>query len=98
MQHDAHEILDRASRDEMLSVEERIRYRRNQAYIATLCVRAVNRLFDASGGHALFDSDPMQRFHRDTHAGSHQAVVSWHARSEQYGRIRLGLEPTDQRF
>ena len=98
MQHDAHEILDQASRDEMLSVEERIRYRRNQAYIATLCVRAVNRLFDASGGHALFDSDPMQRFHRDTHAGSHQAVVSWHARSEQYGRVRLGLEPTDQRF
>ena len=96
--HDTQENLDRARRDEMPSVDDRLRYRRNQAYVATLAVRAVNRLFEASGGSALFDSDPIQRFHRDAHAGSHHVSLSWYVASEQYGRVRLGLEPTNLRY
>ena len=52
MLHDIHEILARARRNTVPTLEERLRTRRNQAYVATLCVRAVNRLFEASGGHA----------------------------------------------
>lgn len=98
MQHDTQETLNRARRDEMPSLDDRLRYRRNQAYVATLAVRAVNRLFEASGGHALFNSDPIQRFHRDAHAASHHVSLSWYAASEQYGRVRLGLEPTNPRY
>jgi 3-hydroxy-9,10-secoandrosta-1,3,5(10)-triene-9,17-dione monooxygenase len=98
MQHDIHEILARARRDEMPALEERLRARRNQAYVAMLCVRAVNRLFEASGGHALFDASPLQRFHRDIHAASHHVSLSWDTASEQYGRVLLGLEPTNRRF
>ena len=98
MQHDTRETLDRARRDEMPSLDDRIRYRRDQAYVATLAVRAVNRLFEVSGGHALYDSDPIQRFHRDAHAASHHVSLSWYAASEQYGRVRLGLEPTNRRY
>ena len=39
MQHDIREILERARRDETPTLEERLRARRNQAYVATLCVR-----------------------------------------------------------
>ena len=98
MLHDIHEILDRARRNAMPTLEERLRARRNQAYVATLCIRAVNRLFEASGGHALFDASPLQRFHRDVHAASHQVSLSWDTASEQYGRVLLGLEPTNRRF
>lgn len=93
MQNDGREVFSRARRDEMPSTEDRSRYRRNQAYVAKLCVRAVDRLFEASGGHTIFESSPLQRFHRDAHAASHHFGLSWDAAAEQYGRVRLGLEP-----
>jgi alkylation response protein AidB-like acyl-CoA dehydrogenase len=98
MFHDINEILARARRNETPTLEERLRTRRNQTYVAMLCVRAVNRLFEGSGGHALFDASPLQRFHRDVHAASHHVSLSWDTASEQYGRVLLGLEPTNRRF
>ena len=98
MHQDIHEILERARGNEVPTLEERLRARRNQAYVATLCIRVVNRLFEGSGGHALFDTSPLQRFHRDVHAASHHVSLSWDTASEQYGRVLLGLEPTNRRF
>jgi 3-hydroxy-9,10-secoandrosta-1,3,5(10)-triene-9,17-dione monooxygenase len=98
MRQDIEEILGRAKRHETPSLEERLRARSNQAYVAALCVRAVNRLFEESGGHALMDASPLQRFHRDIHAAAHHVSLSWDTASEQYGRVLLGLEPTNRRF
>ena len=95
MRHDLQEMLTRAARGEMPILEARVRYRRDHAYIAKLAVQAVDRLFEVSGGHALFDASPIQRAHRDVHAGSHQVALLWDTYAEQYGRVRLGLEPTD---
>ncbi len=93
MRHDLDEMLGRAARDEPLSTEARLRYRRDHCYVAALSVRAVNRLFEASGGHAILESSPLQRAHRDVHAGSHHVILTWDGPAEQYGRVRLGLEP-----
>ncbi len=93
MAEDGRKAVDRAERGEMPELRERARVRRNQAYVAKLCVRAVDRLFEASGGHALFDASPIQRFHRDAHAASHHFGLAWETGAEEYGRIRLGLEP-----
>ncbi len=93
MANDAREAVARAERGEMPELRERARIRRNQAYVAKLSVRAVDRLFEASGGHALFDASPMQRFHRDAHAAFHHFGLAWETVAEEYGRIRLGLEP-----
>ena len=98
MQHDLHVILERAQHHVTATLEERLRVRRNQAYVVTLCVQAVNRLFAGSGGRALFEASPLQRFHRDIHAASHHAALSWDTLAEQYGRVLLGLEPTYLRF
>lgn len=98
MEQDIQEILGRARRNEVPTLEQRLRARRNQAYVATLCIRVVNRLFEGSGGHDLFDASPLQRFHRDVHAASHHVSLSWDTASEQYGRVLLGLEPTNRRF
>ena len=96
MQLDNQEIFSRARREEIPSLDDRVRYRRDQAYMTKLCVRAVDRLFETSGGHALFDSSALQRFHRDIHAASHHVALSWAVVAEQYGRVRMGLEPTIQ--
>jgi 3-hydroxy-9,10-secoandrosta-1,3,5(10)-triene-9,17-dione monooxygenase len=77
-----------------LPLEDRARFARDRAYAVRLCVRAVDRLFEASGAHSLYEASPLQRIHRDLHAGSHQVGVSWDPFAEQYGRIQFGLEPT----
>ena len=95
MRSDLAELIERGQRGDTLSMLDRARIRRDHAYIARLSVQATNRLFEVAGGHALFDSSPLQRAHRDVHAGSHQVALTWDTYAEQYGRALLGLEPSD---
>jgi 3-hydroxy-9,10-secoandrosta-1,3,5(10)-triene-9,17-dione monooxygenase len=87
------EMVQRAAQGEIPSELEQAATRRSYGYVARLCVQAVNRLFDASGGHSLYDSEAMQRYHRDVHAGSHQVALYWDSIAEGYGRAALGLPP-----
>lgn len=91
--HDIDEMLDRAARGEPFTATDRARYRRDKAFVVRLCVQAVNRLFEGSGAHAVFDSEPIQRFHRDAHGASHHAALAWDVAAEQFGRQALGLAP-----
>jgi 3-hydroxy-9,10-secoandrosta-1,3,5(10)-triene-9,17-dione monooxygenase len=91
--HDIAEMLDKAARGAKFTELDRVRYRRDKAFVARLCVKAVNRLFEASGAHAVLESEPLQRFHRDAHAVSHHAALGWDAVAEQFGRHALGLPP-----
>ena len=86
-------LIEQAARSELPTEMEQATSRRNYGYVAKLCVQAVNRLFDAAGGHALYDSQALQRFHRDVHAGSHQVALYWDSIGESYGRAALGLPP-----
>ena len=86
---DVREMFDKAARGEAFTELDRARYRRDKAFVAGLSVRAVNRLFEASGAHGVLDSDPIQRFHRDAHAASHHAALGWDAVAEQFGRQAL---------
>jgi 3-hydroxy-9,10-secoandrosta-1,3,5(10)-triene-9,17-dione monooxygenase len=92
------DILGKAERGEEFTNLERARYRRNKNYAARLCVQAVNRLFEASGGHAILESEAMQRLHRDAHAASHHHGLSWDVAAEEFGRQALGLPPGPGRF
>jgi 3-hydroxy-9,10-secoandrosta-1,3,5(10)-triene-9,17-dione monooxygenase len=87
------ELIDRAARDDLPTEMDVATARRTYGYVAKLCLRAVNRLFDAGGGHSLYDSHALQRFHRDVHAGSHQVALYWDSIAEGYGRAALGLPP-----
>ena len=93
-QHAIREMLDRAARDESFTELDRARYRRDKAFVVKLCVQAVNRLFEASGAHAVLSSQPMQRLHRDAHSLSHHAALGWDVAAEQFGRQALGLPPS----
>ena len=93
MSRDVRESLIKGSNGEPFSNLERARFRRDKAFTTQLCLQAVNRIFDLSGGHALFDSDPLQRFHRDAHAIAHRDTLIMDVGGLQYGKVALGLEP-----
>jgi 3-hydroxy-9,10-secoandrosta-1,3,5(10)-triene-9,17-dione monooxygenase len=92
--HDVREMLEEAARGAAFTEMDRARYRRDKAFVARLCVQAVNRLFEASGARAVLESEPIQRFHRDVHGAAHHAALGWDAVAEQFGRQALGLGPT----
>ena len=93
MDLDVQETLRKGREAESFSPLERARFRRDKAFCAQLCLQAVNRLFDLSGGHSLFDSEPLQRFHRDAQAMAHRDGLIMDLGGQQYGRVALGLEP-----
>jgi alkylation response protein AidB-like acyl-CoA dehydrogenase len=92
--HDVAEMLDKAAREEPFTPLDRARYRRDKAFVARLCVQAVNRLFEASGARGVLETEAIQRFHRDAHGASHHAALTWDPVAEQFGRQALGLPPS----
>lgn len=93
MEQDVAETLRKGREGEPFSTLERAKFRRDKAFCSQLGLLAVNRLFDLSGGHALFDSEPMQRFHRDAQAIAHRDGLIMDLGGQQFGRVMLGLEP-----
>ncbi len=75
------------------SIEQRARYRRDGAFAATLCTRAVDLLFTATGGAAIYERNPIQRAFRDVHAANAHYVLTWDVNGAIYGRVALGLPP-----
>jgi 3-hydroxy-9,10-secoandrosta-1,3,5(10)-triene-9,17-dione monooxygenase len=86
---DMREMLERGGRCDPFTDVDRARYQRDRAFIADLSVRAANRLYDASGGHAIFQSEPMQRMFRDVHAATHRETMLLDAAGETFGRLLL---------
>ena len=72
---------------------QRARYRRDGAYAATLCTRAVDVLFQATGGGAIYARNPLQRMFRDAHAANAHYVLNWDINGATFGRVLLGLSP-----
>ena len=93
MQQDIREILRKGQEGEPFTLLERARFRRDKAFAVQTCLRAVNRLFDLSGGHGIFDSTPLQRFHRDAQAVAHRDGLIMDMGGRDYGRVALGLPP-----
>ena len=93
MDCDVAEILRKGAEGEPFTLLERARFRRDKAFITQLCLKAVNGLFDVSGGHALHDSVPLQRFHRDAQAVAHRDGLVMELGGQDYGRVAFGLSP-----
>jgi 3-hydroxy-9,10-secoandrosta-1,3,5(10)-triene-9,17-dione monooxygenase len=91
-------MMQQARTGEELSYAQRARYRWDKAHAVTIGVRAVDRLFSASGGRAIFRSNPLQRAWRDVHAIRAHAGNDLEKIAPIFGRIELDLPPNDMRF
>lgn len=75
------------------------RYTSNRSYGHELAIEVVNRVFALGGGRSLSKNDPLQRAHRDVHASSHPGpFAQFPMASQPYGRVLLGLDPSEVNF
>jgi len=79
-----------------LSVDQRIRNRRDHAFAARLARDAVDTLFAAVGGSGLALDQPIQRMWRDSNAIVRHITLNWDAVSAMVGQHLLGLTPKGQ--
>jgi alkylation response protein AidB-like acyl-CoA dehydrogenase len=81
---------------EEITIADRIRCRRNQAYVTRLAVQAVEALNASTGGYGLLLSNPVQRAWRDVNAVARHVSLNWDAVGSMYGQHAFGLEPRGQ--
>ena len=93
---DTAEVERMAMRGETISVEARIRNRRDHAFAARLSRDAVEAVFSAVGGNGLALDQPIQRMWRDSNAIVRHISLNWDAVSSMVGQYLLGLEPKGQ--
>jgi len=96
LERDMTELMVHARAGERLSVPLRLRVRRDQVYGTAQAIRAIDLLFENSGGRALKMGTPIQRFWRDAHAGRVHAINDPERALSMFGRGEFGLEvPAD---
>jgi 3-hydroxy-9,10-secoandrosta-1,3,5(10)-triene-9,17-dione monooxygenase len=81
-----------------IPLTERARYRWDAGKAIDWSVRAVDRLFEASGGRGIFLDNPIQRAWRDVHAMRAHAGNNPERAAFVFGRSEFGLPPQDIRF
>ena len=96
LQRDTREVEHAVANGEAISVEKRIRNRRDQAYAVRLAVQGANALFEAVGGAGLNLSSGTQRAWRDVNSIARHISLNWDAVSSMYGQQQFGLEPKGQ--
>ena len=89
---EAQALITRGAR---LPLIDRARWRRNGAYAAGCCVKAVDLIHSLCGARANYLASALQRQHRDVHAAAHQIHLSWDINGAEFGRIAAGLKPTN---
>jgi hypothetical protein len=69
------------------TLEQKLRWRRNDAFAGELCVRAVDRLRKLVGARELSEDGHFQRAWRDIHAVIQQPVMNWDFSAANFGKV-----------
>src|SRR5215475_1092687 len=85
------ELMRLATAGQPIPVDLRLRIRRDQVRGTGQSIRAVDRLFENSGGRALKSGTPIQRFWRDAHAGRVHAINDPERALSMFGGGEFGL-------
>jgi 3-hydroxy-9,10-secoandrosta-1,3,5(10)-triene-9,17-dione monooxygenase len=86
------DLMTLARAREKMAMPLRLRVRRDQVLGTGQSIRAVDLLFENSGGRALKMGTPVQRFWRDAHAGRVHAINDPERALSMYGRNEFGLD------
>jgi 3-hydroxy-9,10-secoandrosta-1,3,5(10)-triene-9,17-dione monooxygenase len=86
------DLMACARAGEKIPIPLRLRVRRDQVRGTGQAIRAVDLLFENSGGRALKTGTPIQRFWRDAHAGRVHAINDPERALTMFGRGEFGLK------
>jgi len=95
LHRDMDALMGWAERGEDMPLERRIAFRMGSSRVVDRCVAAVDGLFTASGGRAIFESHPLNRFWRDAHAARAHYANNPAKPMRNMGGVLLGLKNTD---
>jgi 3-hydroxy-9,10-secoandrosta-1,3,5(10)-triene-9,17-dione monooxygenase len=98
LRKDCDEATSLVEAGEMATLDDRVKWRRNDAFAAKLCVSAVERLFPLAGSRGLSTSSHFMRAWRDIHAAASQITAVWDINALIYGKVRFGMPFFDPRL
>ena len=85
------DLMRRARGGLAIPTDLRLRVRRDQVRGTGLAIKAIDQLFENSGGRALKTGTPIQRFWRDAHAGRVHAINDPERALSMFGGGEFGL-------
>jgi alkylation response protein AidB-like acyl-CoA dehydrogenase len=95
---DCRRIMDEVSAGSVLTQARRAANKGHLGYAATLCMRAVDLLYEAHGGPTAPGFERLQRAWRDIHAGAQHISLNYDAVGSLYGRVLVGLPAGPMQF
>ncbi len=87
---DAIQAQAQANKNIIPDMQEKLRYKRNAAYAATLCTEAVDALHAVTGATGIYQSYPLERIFRDAHALGAHISLNFDAQAPAWGLTALG--------
>ena len=78
-----------------IPVDRRVRFRHDSAMAVVKSVEAVDLLFTASGGRAIFLSSPLLRYFLDVHAARAHYANNPDKPGRNFGGVQLGAKTVD---
>jgi alkylation response protein AidB-like acyl-CoA dehydrogenase len=89
------ETIDKIMAGEPLSLEHRVRSRRDQGFSVMMAKRAAEKLFTATAGRGLYEGSHVQRAYADLHALQGHIAAGWEMAAYSYGQVILGGPASD---
>lgn len=80
---------------EPIPVADRVQYRYESSMVVVKCVEAIDELFSASGGRAIFEGNELLRCWLDIHAARAHYANNPDKPGRNLGGLHLGLKNTD---
>ncbi len=85
------EMTEILESDRLPTDEERARCRAEATFAGQLATRAVNVVWDAAGGGAIYERNPLSRYFADMSAANRHITQNWDVSAISHGRTALGL-------
>jgi 3-hydroxy-9,10-secoandrosta-1,3,5(10)-triene-9,17-dione monooxygenase len=89
------EMMGLVRADQDIPVERRVKFRYESALAVEKCLCAVDQLFTASGGRAIFQSSRISRYFLDIHAARAHYANGPDKPARNFGGVQLGLKTVD---
>ena len=98
LQRDVRDTMATVAAGRTMTLEQRVRNRRDHTFAADSAMRAVDLLYKMTGGGGLHNGDPLQRAFRDAHAIAHHIANNWDISGPLYGAVMLGRPPNSPSY